>query len=116
MSALAIITDAGVQASIEPAGGLKLKGLSKLTIEQKKQIIDYARKHKRAILAMLTKNSVSGKCDSCPAAGYWDWKGPGLWCFHYAVFLGKPGQPVHCYAAKHDCPLHKEGNKNDTKN
>lgn len=105
MSALSIIADAGVQASVVPAGGLKLKGLSKLTIEQKRQIIDYARKHKPAILAALTQNSAPGECELCPAAGYWDWKGSGMWCFHYAIFLGKPGQPVHCDLAKNDCPL-----------
>ena len=36
------------------------------------QIIDYARIHKSAILAELTQNNAPGKCESCPAAGYWD--------------------------------------------
>ncbi len=112
MNALSVITDLGVQATIEPAGGLKLKGLSKLTAEQKNQIIDYARNHKPAILAALKKSSASGNCDSCPAAGYWDWKGPGLWCFHRAYFLGKSGKPMHCDTAKHDCPLQKKGKLN----
>jgi hypothetical protein len=105
MNALAIITDAGVQASVEPAGGLKLKGLSKLTVEQKNQIIDYARKHKPAILAALTNSSAPGECELCPAAGYWDYMRPGKWCFHTAYFLGKSGQPVHCDSAKQKCPL-----------
>ena len=70
MNALAIITDAGIQASIESSGGLKLKGLSKLNIEQKKQIIDYARKHKFSILAELNQRGAPGDCDNCPAAGY----------------------------------------------
>ena len=105
MSALNIIADAGLQASIEPTGGLKLKGLSKLTIEQKKQIIIYARKHKRAILAALTKTSAPGDCDSCPAAGFWDYFGPGKWCFHTAYFLGRSGKPTPCEAAQRDCPL-----------
>lgn len=113
MSALTIITDAGVQASIEPAGGLKLKGLSKLTIEQKKQIIDYASKHKPAILSALTNKHTPADCNNCAASGYWDWKGPGMWCFHYAVFLGEHGQPERCDAAKHNCPLQKERNQND---
>jgi hypothetical protein len=109
MSVLSIITDVGVQASIEPAGRLKLKGLSKLTAEKKKQIIDFALKHKPAILAALTNSSAPGECESCLASGYWDWKGPGRWCFHRAYFLGKPGQPVHCDTAKHDCPLQRKG-------
>ena len=107
MNALAIIANAGVQASVVPAGGLKLKGLSKLTIEQKNQLIDYARKHKPEILNALTKKHTLADCDNCPASGYWDWKGPGMWCFHYAIFLGKSGQPVSCDSAKHDCPLTK---------
>ena len=105
MSALNIIADAGVQASIEPAGRLKLKGLSKLTIEQKNQIIHYARKHKRAILEALKKSSATGDCDSCPAAGFWDWKGPDKFCFHTAYFLGRSGRPSPCKTAQRDCPL-----------
>ena len=104
MSALNIIVDAGVQASIETAGGLKLKGLSKLTIQQKNQIINFARKHKHEILETLTKHSAPGDCNSCPAAGFWDNIGPGKFCFHTAYFLGKPGKPVHCNSAQHDCP------------
>jgi len=105
MSALNIIADAGVQASIEPTGGLKLKGLSKLTIVQKNQIINYARKHKRAILAALKKSSPTGECDSCPAAGFWDYFGPGKWCFYTAYFLGRSGKPTPCKTAQRDCPL-----------
>jgi hypothetical protein len=105
MNALAIIANAGVQASVVPAGGLKLKGLSKLTIKQKKQIIDYARKHKLSILAKLNQRGAPGDCEKCPAAGYWDWRGPGKWCFHRAYFLGKSGHPIACDAAKQDCPL-----------
>ena len=36
MSFLSIITEIGILVSIEPTGKLKLKGLSKLTIQQKK--------------------------------------------------------------------------------
>jgi hypothetical protein len=80
------------------------------------------RTHKQAILSILTqvreseftpsyarpgenRNILPGNCDSCPAAGYWDWKGPGLWCFHRAYFLGKAGHPKACDTAKYDCPL-----------
>ena len=105
MSALAIIAKAGVKVSIEPSGGLRLKGLSRLTTEQKKQIIDYARTHKPVIISELTQNCVPGDCESCPAAGYWDFMGPGKWCFHHAYFLGKSGHPKPCKTAMNDCPL-----------
>jgi len=72
---------------------------SSSSYEHEKNNISYAR----------ASNKVSKTdqvdCDNCPAAGYWDWKGPGKWCFHRAYFLGKPGQPVHCDSAKHSCPL-----------
>jgi hypothetical protein len=46
-----------------------------------------------------------GDCNQCPAAGYWDFRGSGKWCFHRAYFLGKAGHPKACDTAKHDCPL-----------
>jgi hypothetical protein len=49
-------------------------------------------------------------CDNCPAAGYWDYTGPGRWCFHTAYFLGKSGKPTPCETAQHNCPL-KQGNQ-----
>ena len=107
MRPLNIIVEAGVQASIETAGGLKLKGLSKLTFEQKNQIINFAQKHKHELIKALTKNSTAGDCDSCPAAGFWEWHGTGRWCFHTAYFLGEPEKPISCISAKHDCPLKK---------
>ena len=107
MNALTIIAEAGVQASIEPAGGLKLRGLSKLSVEHKNQIISYARKHKHAILAALTKSSATGDCDSCPASGYWDYIGSGKWCFYTAYFIGRSGKPEPCKTAQHNCPLKK---------
>jgi hypothetical protein len=80
------------------------------------------RTHRQAILGILTqdcesesipsyaqpgnnRNILPGNCDSCPAAGYWDFMGPGKWCFHRAYFLGKAGHPKACDTAKHDCPL-----------
>jgi hypothetical protein len=81
------------------------------------ELIEAIKKHKQAILSILTPNRETmdalgqsdnlkpGDCDHCPAAGYWDWKGPGLWCFHRAFFLGKSGHPKACDTAKHDCPL-----------
>ena len=75
MSALSIIQKAGVQASIDITGGLKLKGLSRLTTEQKAQVIEYARTHKPAIIAALSQSGTPGECESCPAAGFWDHAG-----------------------------------------
>jgi hypothetical protein len=52
-------------------------------------------------------------CDTCPAAGYWDYIGPGKWCFHTAYYLGKSGKPIPCKTAQHNCPLsdeHRLGN------
>ncbi len=53
------------------------------------------------------RNILPGNCDSCPAAGYWDYMGPGKWCFHTAYFLGRTGRPTPCKTAQHDCPLKK---------
>jgi hypothetical protein len=44
-------------------------------------------------------------CDSCPAGGYWDHMGQGMFCFHRAYYLGKSGKPVPCDVAKDNCPL-----------
>jgi len=53
------------------------------------------------------RNVLPGNCDSCPAAGYWDYMGPGKWCFHTAYFLGKASRPTPCKTAQHDCSLKK---------
>jgi hypothetical protein len=80
------------------------------------------RTHRQAILGILTQDCeresipsyaqpgnnrtiLPGNCDSCPAAGYWDFIGPGKWCFHRACFLGKAGHPESCNTARHGCPL-----------
>jgi len=70
-------------------------------------LIESMRSHKPEILTILTsfKQPKSGECENCPAAGLWDFKGPGSWCFHSAYFLGKTAKPVHCTAARKDCPL-----------
>lgn len=85
-------------------------------------IVEIIRKHKPGILGILNpdqgcesipsyarvndnQNILPGNCNSCPAAGYWDFMGPGKWCFHRAYFLGKAGHPSTCDTAKHDCPL-----------
>ena len=53
------------------------------------------------------QNILPGNCDSCPAAGFWDYIGPGKFCFHTAYFLGKSGKPIHCNSAQQNCPLRK---------
>jgi hypothetical protein len=81
------------------------------------KLIETIRTHKQAILGALSQSGevrealhrsnelTPGDCDQCPAAGFWDFMGPGLWCFHYAYFLGKPGKPKLCKTAQHNCPL-----------
>jgi len=88
------------------------------------ELAETIRTHRQEILGILTQdresesspsyakprdnqNILLGDCDLCPAAGYWDYMGPGKWCFHTAYFLGKSGKPVHCDKAQHDCPLKK---------
>lgn len=46
-----------------------------------------------------------GDCEKCPAAAEWPFKGPGLWCFHSAYFLGKTAKAVSCRLATSRCPL-----------
>ena len=46
-----------------------------------------------------------GDCEKCPAAADWPYKGPGLWCFHSAYFLGKSAKAVSCRIASLKCPL-----------
>jgi hypothetical protein len=80
-------------------------------------LVEKIRTHKLAILGALSRSGEArealhqsselkpGNCDQCPAAGFWDYKGPGKWCFHTAYYLGKSGQPVPCDSAKQKCPL-----------
>ena len=78
------------------------------------------RAHKQTILSILNQDGIAfvkqrdlcvsdkvnpGDCGRCPAAGYWDLMGTGMWCFHRAYFLGKAGHPLSCETAKHNCPL-----------
>ena len=87
-------------------------------------ITDIIRKHKPGILGILNPdregesipsyarasdnwNFLPGDCDSCPAGGFWEFKGPGMWCFYSAYFLGRSAKPVGCVTAKRDCPMEK---------
>jgi len=85
-------------------------------------LVELIKTHKQAILSILnpaqaseyvasfsggtyTRGVLPGDCDACPAGGFWDYAGPGMWCFHSALFLGKSRAPVSCSTARHDCPL-----------
>ena len=91
-------------------------------------LVETIRAHRQEILGILTqdresestpscekprgnRNILPGNCDSCPAAGFYDYIGPGKFCFHTAYFLGKSGKPIHCNSAQHNCPLRKHSNK-----
>ncbi len=100
MSAITFLKEIGVSVSVSDTGKLKLSGLSRLRKDQAKTAVEYARKSKGQILA-----EISAICESCPAGGYWDWKGSGLWCFHGAYFLGKATKPKPCRDARQNCPL-----------
>ena len=90
------------------------------------ELADSIRTHRQEIIRILNQDSkiesaillesharandtvdtfMAGDCEKCPAAGYWDWYGPGKWCFHTAYFLGKSGRPVLCDDARDRCPL-----------
>ena len=108
MSAITVITDLGLAASATPDGRLEITGLSKLRPKEREEIINFARDHKPAILAALAQSGGPGECESCPAAGYWDYSnyaGQGLLCFHYAYFRGKTGKPKPCSETRAKCPL-----------
>ena len=89
-------------------------------------LVEMIRIHKRDLLDILNADrqirSISpylsaeedqyfspADCDSCPAGGFWEFKGSGMWCFHSAYFLGRPSQPVRCKTARQDCPLQRNG-------
>ncbi len=107
MNEISVLSDAGIKASIESAGRLRLSGLSRLSGEQKSWVINFAKSHKQAIIGALSQICRPGQCESCPAAGYWDYSnyaGQGLLCFHYAYYLGKPGRPKPCLEMRERCP------------
>lgn len=57
------------------------------------------------VFSVTMKGPVPGDCKTCRAAAEWEHMGPGLWCFHRALFLGKSGKPTSCDEAKLNCPL-----------
>ena len=107
MSNLSFFSLMGVSVSVSVSGRLKLSGLSKIPSDDADRAISYAKKHKGQLLAKLQSNLA--QCETCPAAGYWNFIGPGKWCFHSAYFLGKSAQPVRCRTSRQDCPLRKNG-------
>ena len=69
-------------------------------------LIEAIKNQKSVLLRILCKTEIApGRCENCPAGGFWDHKGTGRWCFHTAYFLGKPGQPTKCEDAQSQCPL-----------
>lgn len=106
MSLITFFDDIGV--SVEAVGqSIKISGLSRLSPEQKDQVIEYAKTHKAALLMAMDQTSQPGECESCPAAGYWDhggYAGQGLLCFYSAYFLCKAGTPQPCGHIRVDCP------------
>jgi hypothetical protein len=72
---------------------------SSSSYENKKINISYARASNNVNKTKLVD------CNQCPAAGFWDYMGTGMWCFHRVLFLGKAGKPMPCETAKYDCPL-----------
>ena len=63
------------------------------------------KKNNISLVRASNKCDKSADCDNCPAAGFWDYKGPGKWCFHTAYYLGKSGHPILCETARYDCQL-----------
>ena len=93
----------GVEVVLTPGGGLKLRGSG----QSGPRAVEYVRAHRAEILAALSQSGRPGECESCPAAGHWDYStyaSLGLLCFHQAFYLGKPGKPKPCQHARADCP------------
>lgn len=72
MNAMQVLSEAGIQAFIEPLGGVRLKGLSKLHGEKKKKIIEFANNHKSSILEALADLPNPDLPPTCPfnSGGY----------------------------------------------
>lgn len=106
MSVLSPLTEWGLTATVTETGNLKIKGLSSLSGDQARMALEYARKHKPEILLVLTQADSLAQCESCPAAGYWDFKDyarQGLLCFHYAYYQGRSGKPKPCTEMRTEC-------------
>lgn len=53
-----------------------------------------------------TPTGAPGECESCPAAGFWDFQqyAGQLLCFYRAYYLGRSGRPKPCSQIRSDCP------------
>jgi len=78
------------------------------TFVRASDIVALSKSHGETAVNNTPLSRASNKCDKCPAAGFWDYNGPGKWCFHTAFYLGKSGKPTPCKTAQHDCPLSDE--------
>jgi hypothetical protein len=119
MNTISFLSKMGLSVTLSSVGKIKLSGLRGINEKLARKAIKYAKDHKAKILSELTKSKItrsainstrtleilSGDCEKCPAGGYWDWKGPGLWCFYTAYFLGKSATPISCYSTRINCPL-----------
>ena len=115
MSALNQLTQLGVTVCLSETGRLKIQGRTdQMDQAQIERVMEYARKNKTAIIGALSQGGAPGECESCPAAGYWDYShyvGRGLFCFHDAYFLGKPGRPNPCSETRKICPREENTGK-----
>ena len=105
MTVTSLLKDLGVEVTLTPGGKLKLRGAG--SNEAKAAAMKYVQAHRAEILTALSQTGGPGECESCPAAGYWDYAeyaGRGLMCFHYAYYLGKPGKPKLCRETRANCP------------
>jgi len=106
MSVLTPLLDMGITVALSATGKLQLMA-EHLELSKREAAVEYAKAHKPAIIDALSQSGAPGECESCPAAGYWDcsaYAGQGLICFHRAYYIGKPGKPEPCSAARLKCP------------
>ena len=108
MGVLTPLVDAGLQAAVSENGKLKIYGdthaMGKARAEK---LYIYIQQNKQPIIAALSQTGAPGQCESCPAAGYWDYAqyaGQGMLCFHYAYYIGKTGKPKPCAEMRTACP------------
>jgi hypothetical protein len=108
---LSPITAAGLTAEVGPDGQLLVHGsVSKLSQGAMQGLYAYIKTRKQEIIAALSQSGEPGQCETCPAAGFWDYAGytGKRLCFYDAYFLGKPGRPIPCQDARAQCPRRQE--------
>ena len=60
MSILHPLTDQGLKLSVSDAGNIKIRGLTGLPPEKASSLVEYAKRHKPAILAALESVATGG--------------------------------------------------------